>query len=285
MIKLFASDLDGTLFNALHTTDRVILGAAREITAAGAHLVLATGRTVMSARDLGFEDLPIEAVGSNGAIVRDGSGGVLKTFPLDRRALEDLLRAFPQISFECVAPEGSFITGTREEHEAGFRRDGLLRRIVMRGMRGNNGMNFPRWFSQSIDQVLEHEVCKVNCRTVDEGQTQGLERYLSEHLDTLVNAPFNPVMFEITAAGVNKGASVAWLARHLGYSEDEVAVYGDGGNDLVMLERFAHSYATSNGSDDAKRAAGTVIGSCRMHAVPRHMVRTLHEERGRVTIE
>ena len=33
-----------------------------------------------------------------------------------------------------------------------------------------------------------------------------------------------------------------------GIEEDEIAVYGDGGNDLVMLRRFRHSYATANGS-------------------------------------
>lgn len=285
MIKLFASDLDGTLFNAFHTTDRVIINAARAIVAAGAHLVLATGRTVMSARDLGFGDLPIEAVGSSGSIVRDGAGRVLKTFPLDPAALEDMLRAFPGICFDCVSTEGSFITGTREEHQAGFRRDGMIRRIVMRGMRGNRGPGAPQQFSQSIGEVLSHQICKVNCRVPDDGLARELEAYLSERTDTLVNAPFNPVMFEITAAGVNKGASIAWLAEYFGYTEDEVAVYGDGGNDLVMLERFGHAYATSNGSDDAKRAAGTVIGPCYLHAVPRHMLRTLRRDRDHVVIE
>lgn len=282
MIKLFASDLDGTLFNAFHTTDRVIVNAAHDIVAAGAHLVLATGRTVMLARDLGFGDLPIEAVGSNGSIVRDGTGRVLKTFPIDSGVLEEMLRAFPGICFDCVAPEGAFITGTHREHEAGFRHDGLLRHIVMRGKRGPGA---PQWFSQSVEQVLGHQICKVNCRVPDEDLAREFEAYLSERADVLVNAPFNPVMFEITMAGVNKGASIAWLAEYFGYTEDEVAVYGDGGNDLVMLERFEHAYATSNGSDDAKRAAGTVIGPCCLHAVPRHMLQTLRRDRGHVVIE
>ncbi len=271
MIKLFASDLDGTLFNAFHNVDRTILDAARAIVATGAHLVLATGRTVISARDLGFEDVPIEAVGSNGSIIRDGAGEIIKTFPLDPAELEDLMRSFPHVCFDCVAPEGSYITGTREDHEAGFRRDGLVRRIVMRGMRQRRGGGGERRFSQSMGEVLAHEICKVNCRVSDDGLERELKAYLAEHSDTLVNAPFNPVMFEITQVGVNKGASVAWLAEHLGYAESEVAVYGDGGNDLVMLERFEHAYATANGSDEAKRAAGTVIGPCYLHAVPRHM--------------
>lgn len=58
----------------------------------------------------------------------------------------------------------------------------------------------------------------------------------------------------------------------------EVAVYGDGGNDLVMLDRFEHSFATSNASDAAKQAAGTVIGNCAFHAVPKHMLKTLRDQ-------
>ena len=60
--------------------------------------------------------------------------------------------------------------------------------------------------------------------------------------------------------------------------EDEVAFYGDGGNDIAMLERFAHAYATRGASDEAKRAAGAVIGSCALHAVPRHIARTVRRE-------
>ena len=32
------------------------------------------------------------------------------------------------------------------------------------------------------------------------------------------------------------------------------------------------------GQDAAKRAAGNVIGSCALHAVPRHIVRTVRRE-------
>ena len=42
VVKLFASDLDGTLLNALHKTDPVILASLRRLRAAGAHEVFAS---------------------------------------------------------------------------------------------------------------------------------------------------------------------------------------------------------------------------------------------------
>ncbi len=278
MIKLFASDLDGTLLNFFHNVDRTVAAAVREVTDAGAHLVVATGRTMLSNREHGFDGLPIEICGSNGAIIV-GREGILKTFPVSPELLEELVPAFPGICFDCVLIDGTYATGAPELRDRSFAADPPLRRIALRGMRRT--MAASMHFNTPLSYLLEHEVYKVNCRVPDEGLACELKAFIADHADLVVNAPFSPVMFELTDPAVDKGASVAWLARHFGYTEDEVAVYGDGGNDIAMLERFEHAYCTSNGSAAAKRAAGTVIGSCAFHAVPRHMVATVRSQRRR----
>ena len=275
MIKLFASDLDGTLLNGLHETDRTIRGAIKTAIELGAHVVPATGRSVLPMGDHGFTGLKIDAVCANGSIVRGQNGELLKAFTVDPAFVEELLRAFPQICFDCCTPDGMFSSGSYEMHQAGFKRDGLLRRIVMRGMRARGGAHEEQFFDQSLSSILSHEVCKINCRVTSEELDRELKVFLADHADTVVNAPFDPVMFEITDKDCNKGESVAWLGRYYGIGEDEIAVYGDGGNDLVMLSRFRHSYATANGSDEAKAAASATIGRCELHAVPRHILKTL----------
>ena len=278
MIKLFASDLDGTLLNGLHETDRTIRGAIKTAIELGAHVVPATGRSVLPVGDHGFTGLKIDAVCANGSIVRGQNGELLKAFTVDPAFVEELLRAFPQICFDCCTPDGMFSSGSYEMHQAGFKRDGLLRRIVMRGMRARGGAHEEQFFDQSLSSILSHEVCKINCRVTSEELDRELKAFLADHADTVVNAPFDPVMFEITDKDCNKGESVAWLGRYYGIGEDEIAVYGDGGNDLVMLSRFRHSYATANGSDEAKAAASATIGRCELHAVPRHILKTLRSQ-------
>ena len=278
MIKLFASDLDGTLLNGLHETDRTIRGAIKTAIELGAHVVPATGRSVLPMGDHGFTGLKIDAVCANGSIVRGQNGELLKAFTVDPAFVEELLRAFPQICFDCCTPDGMFSSGSYEMHQAGFKRDGLFRRIVMRGMRARGGAHEEQFFDQSLSSILSHEVCKINCRVTSEELDRELKAFLADHEDTVVNAPFDPVMFEITDKDCNKGESVAWLGRYYGIGEDEIAVYGDGGNDLVMLSRFRHSYATANGSDEAKAAASATIGRCEFHAVPRHILKTLRSQ-------
>lgn len=285
MIKLFASDLDGTLLNGLHEADRTIRGAIQEAIAQGAHVVPATGRSLLPAGEHGFTGLKVDAVCANGSIIRGRNGELLKTFTVNPAFVEELIRSFPQICFDCCTPDGMFSSGSFEMHQEGFARDNLFRRIVMRGMRARGGTHEEQFFDQSISSILSHDVCKINCRVTSDDLERELKAFLADHADTVVNAPFDPVMFEITDKDCNKGASIAWLGRHYGIEEDETAVYGDGGNDLVMLRRFRHSYATANGSPEAKAAASAVIGRCEFHAVPKHILQTLRAQRGRVMIE
>lgn len=138
-------------------------------------------------------------------------------------------------------------------HQAGFKKDSPIKRIVMRGMRARGGYHEEQYFDQSIGDILRHDVCKINCRVTSPELERDLKAYLAERSDHVVNAPFDPVMFEITDVACNKGESVAWLAGYYGIAEDEVAVYGDGGNDIAMLKRFRHSYATKTAAMQPSR--------------------------------
>lgn len=279
MIKLFASDLDGTLLNTFHQLDATILRALAEVTASGAHFSVATGRTMRRPAEFGFGDIPAASVCANGSLVYSSEGELIYHGLIDPAVLEEMLLGFPGICFECVGLERTYVTGSREACAAGYKPKGLIERIAMSSRRNRANIFADQIFDQTPADVLSHEICKVNARTSDPALDRALKAFLAEHTDTVVNAPFDPIMFEISDVRVNKGASIARLAEYLGFTEDEVAVYGDGGNDIAMLERFEHAYATSNGSDDAKRAAGNVIGSCTFHAVPRHMLATVRAQR------
>lgn len=287
MIKLFASDLDGTLLNALHETDGTIRRIVKELTDEGFHVVPATGRTVLPMGANGFSGMRVDACCANGSIIRSRNGEILKSYVVDPVVVEEILKAFPKVCFDMATPDGVFVRGSYEDHAASFKHQSLFRRIVFRGMRMRGGFHEEQYFDQTISDVLKHDVCKINCHRPDEKTTRAIEEFVAEHSDSVVNAPFDPGMFEITDKDCNKGESVAWLARYYGIDESEVAVYGDGGNDIAMLERFkpyGHSFATHGASTAAKAAASETIGSCIFHAVPLHMRATARSQKNHVTI-
>ena len=51
------------------------------------------------------------------------------------------------------------------------------------------------------------------------------------------------------------------MIKEKGYAYDEVAVFGDGQNDVPMLQLFPYSFAPKNASQSAKDAARYVLST------------------------
>ena len=204
----------------------------------------------MPAGEHGFTGLKVDAICANGSIIRGRNGELLKTFTVNPAFVEELIRSFPQICFDCCTPDGMFSSGSFEMHQEGFRRDNLFRRIVMRGMRARGGTHEEQFFDQSISPILSHDVCKINCRVTSDDLERELKAFLADHADTVVNAPFDPVMFEITDKDCNKGPRLL-------------------GSAAIMASRRMRSPCTAMAATTWLCCVGSVIHTQRLTVVPR----------------
>ena len=68
---------------------------------------------------------------------------------------------------------------------------------------------------------------------------------------------------DITHALANKGAAISEIAKLLGVPLAEIAVIGDGGNDVAMFKRSGLSIAMGNAAPEVQRAADLVADSNR----------------------
>ena len=66
---------------------------------------------------------------------------------------------------------------------------------------------------------------------------------------------------EVAAELVTKATALERLASDLGLEPARVVAFGDNHNDVSMLRWAGRSFAMANASDDAKAAAGEVIGT------------------------
>lgn len=292
MIRLFASDLDGTLFNALHMMDPLVYATLRRLTEQGTHFAVATGRFMRSNQEFGFAGLPVEAVCANGALIYGSDGCLLRHKSLDKAFLVELLHTFPQIHFDCTGTRHVYTTESRSARLRELAAHKPIRALTLRAMMigdqrtraqggGADAADDVWLYGNEVDYILEQDIVKVNCRIHDDALRPALDAFLAEWGDRVINAPFDAEIYEITNRDVDKGEAVAWLAAHLGIASDEVAVYGDGGNDVAMLERFApfgHAYAPSNACAAAKEAASETIGSSAWLSVAHHMRVTLRNQ-------
>ena len=68
---------------------------------------------------------------------------------------------------------------------------------------------------------------------------------------------------DITHPLANKGAALSEIAELLALPLAEIAVIGDGGNDVAMFERSGLSIAMGNGNPEVQQAADLVTDSNR----------------------
>lgn len=274
MIELFASDLDGTLLTD-HVVDDIVLNAIRKIRDSGREFAVVTGREMYlhQRREMGLEPLGIYTICMNGARILSPGGEELYRQAIDKDFLRETLCRFPALMPECLATDRIYIRQSKE--------------AFIDFAKGDPTRNIQRFlasflkraeFSVPVERILQADVLKLNLRIADAAQIAAFREFLEANRENVVSRPFRediPGLFEITDRRAGKAQAIAWLLTHLGMTEEQVAVYGDGPNDREMLRRFPHSFAPRNASPSAKAAANAVIGDCADHAVPEHMCRLL----------
>jgi hydroxymethylpyrimidine pyrophosphatase-like HAD family hydrolase len=240
--RLILVDLDGTLVGADQTVSLRNAAALERATAAGARVVIATGRPVRLLAPVRESLGHAIALCYNGAIVLDlASDEIIEAHLLDggvfQRAVEKVRESGPEF---IVATEGMPNIGIRGE--IGFREGyamprGTLAEIcdagIVKGLVRAMGDQFePAWDAFSTGFPGQIEVTRSG-------------------IDGLI---------EISRAGVSKGGIIDELARGWGIAPADAIAFGDMPNDLEMFRWAGRSVAMDNADPEVKLAA-TEVGA------------------------
>lgn len=279
MIRLFASDMDGTLLPSNHQVDELVKTAVEKIVNSGVYFATSTGRDAHMSRISGLEDR-IYCICMNGAYILGPSQKVLKIDAIDKAVVKQLLEEFEDIDLEFVSPEKIYTKQSKEKMMETLKN--------MPRPREENEIEVSQFFMENLvvsmhfdstnEEILNADICKINAHLKPGLSYNRIYKFIENNQDKIVNAPCDKNLMEMTAYGVNKGNAVHWLAQYLNLKDEEVAVYGDGGNDLQMLSMFEHSYAPNNAIDDAKYAAKYIIGPNNEYSVLNHILTTISRQ-------
>jgi hydroxymethylpyrimidine pyrophosphatase-like HAD family hydrolase len=245
---LVALDVDGTLMSYAGVISPEVREAVHALRDAGAHVVLATGRSAISAvpvaHDLGLDTGWV--IASNGAVTLrlDPSAGagyeVTEVIRFDPEPVLRVLRLEMPDALYAVEDVG---TGFRVS--APFPTDELqgehrvvsfeelcsepVTRVVMRDPHGT-----PQEFHALVERVGLHEV----------SYAVGWSAWL-----------------DLSPGGVSKGTALEELRRTLGVEPFATVAIGDGNNDLEMLRWAARGVAMGHAADAVRAAADEVTGT------------------------
>ena len=122
-------------------------------------------------------------------------------------------------------------------------------------------------YVRSTRQPVENLMDKFRKESREVDKVQGVFADLGEReaaLDeirklegvTITGALHNNI--EVNAAGVDKGNALLWLAQYLGIAPEETMAFGDGNNDITLLEKAGTGVAMKNGIEEVKHASDRI---------------------------
>ncbi len=232
--KLIFFDIDGTLVDHEKKIPPSTEQAIAELKEAGHEVVIATGRGPFMLKPVS-EALSIESyVSFNGSYVVY-NGEVVYSHPIDPDRLAELSRISIANKHPLVymTPEG-MRTST---HQTAYRDD------------DNEPLKL-RLPPLEPDYYLGKEIyqCLLYCKEED-------EVYYKENFSELGYIRWHLYGSDILPPGGSKARGIQALIERAGFNNEDVYAFGDGLNDLEMLQYVYHSVAMGNSPEEVKQAA------------------------------
>jgi Cof subfamily protein (haloacid dehalogenase superfamily) len=255
-VRLFATDLDGTLLDRdgrVRPEDKAAIADAR---ARGVTVTIATGRLTSGTHGIADElglDAPLVCA-DGGVTACSATRKILARRPIDGATVDGLLGSIEQRGLATFV----FNQGAIHSCELGAAHHAYVRgwspaisthasiRAADAWRADEDGvvMIVAIGAPSAVDQLVAHAAAAapsvdVLAFGIDFGKL-GVARFVSR--------------------GTSKGAALADLARRLGVAQRDVAVAGDWLNDLSMFEWAGRSFAMPHAPSEVKRKATDRLG-------------------------
>lgn len=244
MIKLIASDLDGTLLRngAQHPTPEAmeLIGALRE---KGVIFAAASGRQCPNLRRL-FWPASQEMVllGENGCLVTY-RGRILSQTPLGQELAQELIREIMAMDDRCEAlvscPDAYWLLPKTRHYL-----DVVLNRWKMTICTAETP-------EEICEPILKISMCMID--GLDYGVVEEMTRRWQGRCKIAVSGK---EWLDFTIG--DKGQAIRAVREEFGFAKEEVAAFGDNFNDVEMLDEAGHSYAMDTAPEAVKAHAGQI---------------------------
>jgi Cof subfamily protein (haloacid dehalogenase superfamily) len=229
----------------LHPRTREALVATR---AAGIHVVLVTGRMFQAVRryalEAGIED-PV--VCYQGAVVAEpASGRWLRHVPIPLELARETIAALNEEGFglNCYVDDELYVAEVTPE---------ARRYADFQDLELHPVGDLLQWLDRPPTKLVVIEDSEV----LDRLKQRMLERfegrlYISKSL---------PYFLEFASPDVTKAAGLAFVAERLGFTRERTVAFGDGENDIELVDWAGYGVAVENAHERVKELADLICPS------------------------
>jgi Cof subfamily protein (haloacid dehalogenase superfamily) len=241
MIKAAFFDIDGTLVGFRHTEiSEETVRSLDALRSRGVKLFICSGRAkqlITNVRNYPFDGYIL----MNGAIVEVG-GKIISVTPIDRKDAMAIARISDENGFSCVAlwPDG---IGVNVETEAYIK---ICEMIHVK----------PFKIIDMEKTAAEKDICQYSIYVGEEV----ISKFYSPGTSHVLYPRWHPAFCDAIPDKISKGEGVGSILKLLGLSKDEAIAFGDGGNDIPMLDAVGTGVAMGNSAPDVKEHADFIAG-------------------------
>ncbi|GAA0086331.1 Cof-type HAD-IIB family hydrolase [Clostridium sp. CTA-7] len=270
MIKLIASDMDGTLLNNDHDIDKETVEAIRKAEEAGIIFTISTGRDYESVKELlDKHNIKAQCVLLNGAEYRDENGNILDVINIREENAKKIIEILNKnkLSARIFTNNGVFTTSTKEEafQEIVFRTmilNPALTEDEAREMAQNQGFLTCLQYIDDINKFFESgvEVRKFVAFHKDIELIDKIKKAMAEIEGLEISSSFRDNI-EITDINAQKGIILEKVAKKMSIAIGDVMIIGDSFNDYSMFEIFKETVAMKNAIVEVKAIAKYITDS------------------------
>ena len=235
--KIVFFDVDGTLVN--YEDGRIeesTRNAIEQLKSKGIHIVVATGRPLSMCQDL--RNVGIETfITANGAYVKH-QDQVIHKIPVAKEIVQEV-KVFADENKQSLSffTEQLSMNNVQEEKTLKAMQETL------------SLLEFP-----DINEDISAQEIYLMCLYGDED----IEKKYTSKFPHLLFKRWHPYITNVLQHDVSKSIAVQAVLDYFDVSPEEALAFGDGDNDIDMLEQVGFGIAMGNGSEALKNVAGFI---------------------------
>ena len=264
MIKLIASDMDGTLLNHNHKIPKENVKLINFAKNQGIEFVVATGRAYYEALPaLNEENINCDVISFNGGIVYDKNGNIISITPMLPKDLYytiEILKSF-DISYQLYTKNTIYTTSIETDINAyidlirsnGYEPD-------VEHLRAEAQQKLDVGYITEVENIelylneKENPPIKIIAISNDISKLENAAKLLSENTSISVTSS-GANNIEIMHKNATKGKALKEIAKIYGINLENAIAIGDNLNDQAMLDIVGYSVAMKNGNIKLKEQA------------------------------
>ena len=247
MIKMVATDIDGTILNRNFEFSPAVIECIKKLTSSGIKVVLVTGRMhIATARLAQKLELTTPVVSYQGGLIKDFSGKTLYKKLLDSSRAKEIIKWGKENNVHINLYMDDILYVEKD--------DIAIKRYTDERYIPYKVCNFDDLEIKNVNKILAIDFDNPE-------KVTGWVDYLQQKMPDLYIVKSTPYFCEVSNSEAKKSCAVEFLSKFFNIKKEEILAIGDQNNDLELLKSGGLSVAMGNGTNELKKCADYVTDS------------------------